>query len=179
MSPRGRQVPDPACVPTSAFRALSTVCSSSCLVDLFRSTTVCEVSSSRVSPDNQLLRLFAAALPSCRWLRFACIARMRQLAAPRLQGFDPTVSPLSAVELFALRAARSLLEFSLPRVLLRAPRSRPHEISALDLRRGPSPWCRRLIFSVSKNARPSFCLQMFSPFEIVALPSTYRITKRF
>ena len=62
-SPLTGRVPGPAYVPSSAFLALSTVCSSALLTGLFHPATTSEIRSSGVFPDNQPPWLVASACP--------------------------------------------------------------------------------------------------------------------
>jgi hypothetical protein len=63
------------------------------------------------------------------------VAPTVQLRPPRLQGFDPGSDPLRRAECLVLPTARSPLEFSLPRALLRPPWRRLRASSARDLPR--------------------------------------------
>jgi hypothetical protein len=77
------------------------------------------------------------AVPSCRLTTLASsrVAPTVQLRSSRLQGFDPGSDPLRRAECLALPTARSPLEFSLPRALLRSPWRRLRASSARALGR--------------------------------------------
>jgi hypothetical protein len=126
--------PKPPAFPPSAFRTLSTVCSCSHRAGLFHPATTCEVFSSGFSPDYQDPGLSPgfplSALSSFSYGRVAPTAP------------DPDAPPsgacsdsrsVAAARCFTPGDTRSPLEFSLPRVFLRAPWTRLRGSSAHEL----------------------------------------------
>jgi hypothetical protein len=91
------------------------------------------------------------AVPSCRLPTLASnrVAPIVQLRPARLQGFHPGSDPLRRAGCLVLRTARSPLEFSLPRVILRSPwrrlrASSAHALSRQTLRVTPATGLQRI-----------------------------------
>jgi hypothetical protein len=66
--------PTPRYVPSSAFHPPSTVCSTTCLVGLFRPTTTFRVLPSGIWPHRRAVPGLPRSLPSCRFLHRACLS---------------------------------------------------------------------------------------------------------
>jgi hypothetical protein len=122
-SPLTGEHPTSAYGPPSAFPTLSTGYSSPHLASLFHLAATSKVPSSGAWPDSQPSVLIIARLCPLAVgdLPLRCPRATRQVRPPRPQGFDPAADPLLCDKLFRLADARSPLEFSLPRVLLRTP----------------------------------------------------------
>lgn len=114
-SPLTDRCPTPIYVPSSAFHPLSTVYSSSRLVDLFHSTTAYEIplqgfSPTASRPDSSPCRSLLSLTP----LASPLPKLQLQLPTPRLQGVDPTAGPWSRIGGLDQFRTRSPLEFSTP-----------------------------------------------------------------
>ena len=122
-SPPSGELPSLTFVPSSAFLALSTACSSRYLAGLFHPTATSGIHSSGDCSRCQADPTHRRAVPSCRLTTLASsrVAPTVQLRPSRLQGFDPGSDPLRRTDCLGLPTARSPLEFSLPRASLRPP----------------------------------------------------------